>query len=160
MPHFLDSVCACENRPRLPLGKGANSAPKVSCFTVYFLAESHRLRATAPDVRESSIVLANPGCPDGDANLHGKTRHFSHFGRYFLDSVGNSDGKTPNGTRVHTKHQRAPWYFLESETPGEIISTNIYIYTYIHIYIYTYTFLHIHIYIYIYIYTYVYTRPN
>ena len=127
MPHFLDSVCACENRPRLPLGKGANSAPKVSCFTVYFLAESHRLRATAPDVRESSIGLADPGCPDRDANVHGETRHFSHFGRYFLDRVVFPDGKAPNCTRVPTERQRSPWYFLDSGAHIGIISTNTYI---------------------------------
>ena len=137
-PHFFDSVGRSEIRARLSLGNGATFGPKVTYFTVDLFAGSHRLRATAPDVRESSIGLADPGCPDRDANVHGKTRHFSHFGSYFLDSVGNSDGKTQNGRRGHTKTQRASWYFLESETPGEIISTNIYIYRYIHIYIYTY----------------------
>jgi len=58
MHHFPDSVGGSENGPRLPLGNGATFAPKVTCFTVYFLAGSHRLRATAPDMCDSSIVLA------------------------------------------------------------------------------------------------------
>ena len=32
----------------------------MACFTIYFLAELHRLRARAPNVRESSIGLADP----------------------------------------------------------------------------------------------------
>ena len=73
--------------------------------------------------------------PCGEAKVDGKTRHFGDPSPYFCASVVNSDGKVANGTRVPTKPQRAAWYFLESETPGEIISTNIYMYTYIHIYI-------------------------
>ena len=52
-----------ESGPRLLLGNGAIFGPKAPYFTVDFLAGSHRLRATAPDVRESSIVLADPGLP-------------------------------------------------------------------------------------------------
>ena len=37
---------------------------------------------------ESTIVLADPGRPDGGAYVDGKTQHFGHFGRQFLDSVG------------------------------------------------------------------------
>ncbi len=46
--------------PRLSLGNGANSVPKVSYFNVYFLAGSHRLRGRASEIRESSIGFANP----------------------------------------------------------------------------------------------------
>ena len=81
MPHFLDSVGGCENGTRLSLENGATFLLKVTCFTVCLLAGSHRLRATAPDMRASSTVLPNPGCPGGDAKVHGKTRHFCHFGR-------------------------------------------------------------------------------
>ena len=76
MPYFPDSVGKSENGPRLPLGKGATFVPKVMYFTVYFLAGSHRLRAGVPDMHESSIALADLGCPDEGANVHGKTRHF------------------------------------------------------------------------------------
>ena len=75
MPHFLDSVGRSENGPRLPLGNGATFAPKVTCFTVYFSAESPRFRATAPYVAKSSRVLSDAGCPDRDADVHDKTRH-------------------------------------------------------------------------------------
>ena len=78
MPHFLDSVGRPENGPRLSLGNGTTFAPKVTCFTVYFSAESHRLRATAPYVAKSSTVLSNAGCPDRDANVHDKTRDFCY----------------------------------------------------------------------------------
>ena len=73
----------------------------------------------------SSELLAVAGQPDRGANVHGKTRHFSHFGRYFLDSVVNSGGKLPNGARLPTKTQRGAWYFLNSEADFEIISTYI-----------------------------------
>ena len=73
----------------------------------------------------SSEPLAVLGQPDRGANVHGKTRHFSHFGRYVLDSVANSGGKLPNGARMPTKLQPAPWYFLGSEADFEIISTYI-----------------------------------
>ena len=76
MSHFPERGGGSENCPRLSLGNGATFAPKVFCFTVYFLAGSHRLRAGAPDMRESSIVLADLGCPDEGANVYGKTLHF------------------------------------------------------------------------------------
>ena len=76
-----------ENCPRLSLGNGATFGPKVPYFTVYFIAGSHRLRARAPDMGESSIGSANKGPPKAGAKVHGKTRHFSHFERQFLDSV-------------------------------------------------------------------------
>ena len=63
MLHFPERGGGSENCPRLSLGNGATFGPKVTYFTVDFLAGSHRLRATAPDVRESSIVLADPGLP-------------------------------------------------------------------------------------------------
>ena len=74
----------------------------------------------------SSEPLAVPGQPDRGANVHGKTRHFSHFGRYFLDNAANSGGNLPNGARMHTKPQPGSWYFLNSEADFEIISTYIY----------------------------------
>ena len=49
-----------ESGPRLLLGNGAIFGPKAPYFTVDFLAGSHRLRAKAPEIRESSIGLANP----------------------------------------------------------------------------------------------------
>ena len=89
-----DRGCRSESGPRLSFGNGATFGPKVPYFTVYVFAGSHRLRAGAPDMRESSIVSADPGPPKAGAKLHGKTRHFSHFGRQFLDRVGFSSGKT------------------------------------------------------------------
>ena len=124
-----------ENGPRLSLGNGATFAPKVLYFTVYFLGGSHRSRAAAPDLHESSTVSADPGCPGRDPKVHGKTRHFSNFGPCILESVANSGGKLPNGARGPTKRQRGAWYFLESEADFGIITTNIYNYIYIYIYI-------------------------
>ena len=49
-----------DSGPRLSLGNGATSVPKVSYFNVYFLAVSHRLRARASEIRESSMGLADP----------------------------------------------------------------------------------------------------
>ena len=115
-----------ENGPRLSLGNGATFAPKVTYFTVYFLAGSHRSRAAAPDLHESSIVLADPGCPGRDPKVHGKTRHFCHFMFCVIDSVVNSDGKTPNGTRGLAKEQQNTCYFCQFPTASEIISINIY----------------------------------
>ena len=63
-PHFPDSVGSSEHRPRLSPGNGATFAPKVPYFTVYFFAGSHRLRARAPDMRESSIGSAGPPPPE------------------------------------------------------------------------------------------------
>ena len=125
MLHLPERGGGSENGPRLSLGNGATFAPKVTYFTVYFSAGSHRLRATAPDMRESSRGLSDAGCPDRDANVHGKTRYFSHVGRYFFDSVGFSDGKSANRERVYTKRQRAAWYFLTRYTPLGIISINV-----------------------------------
>ena len=65
-----------ESGPRLLLGNGAIFGPKAPYFTVDFLAGSHRLRARAPDMGESTIVLADPGRPDGGAYVDGKTQHF------------------------------------------------------------------------------------
>ena len=111
MLHFPERGGGSENCPRLSLGNGATFGPKVQYFTVYFFAGSHRLRARAPHMGESSIGLADPGPPKAGAKVHGKTRHFSHFGRQFLDSVGFPSGKTPNGTRGRAKGQRESWYF-------------------------------------------------
>ena len=111
MLHLRERGGGSENGPRLSLGNGATFAPKVTCFTVYFLAGSHRSRAAAPDLHESSIVLADPGCPGRDPKVHGKIRHFCHFGPCILDSVANSGGKLPNGARGPTKRQRAAGYF-------------------------------------------------
>ena len=49
-----------ESGPRLLLGNGAIFGPNAPCLTVDFLAGSHCLRAKAPEIRESSIGLANP----------------------------------------------------------------------------------------------------
>ena len=49
-----------DSGPRLSLGNGAPSVPKVPYFTADFFAGSHRLRARAPEIHESSIGLANP----------------------------------------------------------------------------------------------------
>ena len=51
--HFRERGSGSENGPRLSLGNGATFAPKVTCFSVYFLAGSHRSRAAAPDLHES-----------------------------------------------------------------------------------------------------------
>ena len=126
------SPLGSENGPRLSLGNGATFGPKVTYFTVYFLAGSHRSRAAAPDLHESSIVLADPGCPGRDPKVHGKLRHFCHFVPCILDSVANSGGKLPNGARGPTKPQPAAWYFLASETHFDIyIYIDKYIYRYI-----------------------------
>ena len=63
MLHFPERGGGSANCPRLSLGNGVTFGPKVTYFTDDFLAGSHRLRATASDVRESSIVLADPGLP-------------------------------------------------------------------------------------------------
>ena len=126
MLHFRERGGGSGNGPRLSLENGATSGPKITCFTVDFFAGSHRSRAAAPDLRESSTVLADPGCPGRDPKVHGKIRHFCHFGPCILDSVANSGGKLPNGARGPTKRQPAAWYFLGRETHFEIINTNIY----------------------------------
>ena len=58
MLHLPERGGGSENGPRLSLGNGTTFAPKVTCFTVYVSAESHRLRATAPYVAKSSRVLS------------------------------------------------------------------------------------------------------
>ena len=105
-----------ESGPRLSLGNGAISVPKAPSFTVDFLAGSRRLRARAPGLRESSIGLADPGPPKAGAKVDGKTRHFSHFGRQFLDRVGFPSGKTPNGTRGHAEPQPVSYTHLTLPT--------------------------------------------
>ena len=57
MLHFPERRGGSGNGPRLSLGNGATFGPKVPYFTVYFFAGSHRLRARAPDMAESSIGL-------------------------------------------------------------------------------------------------------
>ena len=64
MLHFPERGGGSENGPRLSLGNGATFGPKVTYFTVYFFAGSHRLRARAPDMGESSIGLPDPGPPE------------------------------------------------------------------------------------------------
>ena len=76
MPHFLNRGGRPESGPRLSLGNGATFCPKALYFTADFLAGSHRLRARAPDMGESTIALADPGRPDGGAYVDGKTGHF------------------------------------------------------------------------------------
>ena len=61
MLHSRERGSGSENGPRPSLGNGATSGPKVTCFTTYFLAGSHRLRARAPGMRESSTGVADPG---------------------------------------------------------------------------------------------------
>ena len=63
MLHFRERGGGSENRPRLSLGNGATSGPKVTCFTVDFFAGSHRVRARAPGMRESSTGVADPAPP-------------------------------------------------------------------------------------------------
>ena len=109
MLHLPERGGGSENGPRLSLGNGATFALKVTYFTVYFLAGSHRSRAAAPDLHESPIVSADPGCPGRDAKVHDKTRHFCHFVPCILDSFANSGRKLPNGARGPTKRQPAPW---------------------------------------------------
>ena len=45
------------------------------------------------------------------AKVHGDLRDFCDCVPYFLASVANSDGKTPNGQRGHAKGQRESWCF-------------------------------------------------
>ena len=111
MSDFPERRGGSGNGPRLSLGNGATFAPEVPYFPVYFFAGSRRLRARAPGLRESSIGLADPGPPKAGAKVDGKTRHFPHFGRQFIDRVGFSSGKTPNGTRGRAESQRASWFF-------------------------------------------------
>ena len=77
MSHFPERGSGSGNGPRLSLGNGATSGPKVPYFPVYFFAGSHRLRARAPDMGESSIGSADPGPPKAGAKLHGKTQLFT-----------------------------------------------------------------------------------
>ena len=49
-----------DSGPRLSPGNGATCVPKVPYFTGAFLADSHRLRARAPEIRESPLGLADP----------------------------------------------------------------------------------------------------
>ena len=70
-PHFLDSVDRAAGEASLSLEKDATLVPEVSYFTVPFPASSHRLRAPAPYVRQSSTGVqilggargALPGMP-------------------------------------------------------------------------------------------------
>ena len=70
-PHFLDSVDRAAGEGSLSLEKDATLVPEVSYFTVPFPASSHRLRAPAPYVRQSSTWVqilggargALPGMP-------------------------------------------------------------------------------------------------
>ena len=64
MLHSRERGSGSENGPRLSLGNGATFGPKVPYFTVYFLAGSHRLRAKAPYMGESSIGSADPAPPE------------------------------------------------------------------------------------------------
>ena len=59
----------------------------------------------------SSILFAFWGRPGGTPKRADKTRHFRHLRRHFFDTVGNSDGKVANGTRVVTKGRWQSWYF-------------------------------------------------
>ena len=76
-PHFLDSVDRAAGEASLSLEKDATLVPEVSYFTVPFPASSHRLRAPAPYVRQSSTGVqilggargALPGIPPG-RNYH------------------------------------------------------------------------------------------
>ena len=61
--HFRERGGGSGNGPRLSLGNGATSGPKVTCFIVDFFAGSHRVRARAPKMRESSTGVADPGPP-------------------------------------------------------------------------------------------------
>ena len=63
MPHFRERGGGSGNGPRLSLENGATSGPKVTCFTVDFLAGSRHVRARAPGMRESSTGVADPGPP-------------------------------------------------------------------------------------------------
>ena len=118
MLQFSDSVGYPGNGPGLSPGKEATSAPKMTCFTVHFFAKSHRLRAAAPYMSESSIVLAVSGGAGREANVHGKTRQFRHGGRLFPGREADFGGKTaiwPEGPRkaaaggkLFLGHQPAP----------------------------------------------------
>ena len=94
MLQFPDSVGYHGNGPGLSPGKEATSAPKMTCFTVRFFARSHRLRAAAPYMSESSIVLTVSGGAGREANVHGKTRQFRHGGRLFPGREADFGGKT------------------------------------------------------------------
>ena len=94
MLQFSDSVGYPGNGPGLSPGKEATSAPKITCFTVHFFARSHRLRAAAPYMSESSIVLTVSGGAGREANVHGKTRQFRHGGRLFPGREADLGGKT------------------------------------------------------------------
>ena len=116
---FLDSVARSGQTRGLSPGKEATFAPKVSCFTVPFFARSHRLRAPAPYMSESSIVLTDSGGPGSEANAHCKTRHFRHRGRLFPErdaDLGPKSGIWPESGRKKSPH---PTVFPEEEpAPG------------------------------------------
>ena len=128
-PHFPDSVGRSEN------GTGeltAIIAPFAfllppwlidGCLKVAHLSAMAAKACKSSDY--SSEPLAVPGQPDRGAKVHGETRHFSPWRRYFLDSIANSGGKLPSGARVYTKPQPAAWHLLDSEADFEIISTYI-----------------------------------
>ena len=86
MLQFCDSDGRSGRGPGFSNEKEATFVPKVTCFTVCFFADSHRLRAAAPYMCESSIVLSDSGSPGRHGNMRTKTRHFRHGGRHFLDS--------------------------------------------------------------------------
>ncbi len=118
MHQFSDSVGYHGNGPGLSPGKEATSAPKMTCFTVRFFARSHRLRAAAPYMSESSIVLTVSGGGGREANVHGKTRQFRHGGRLFPGREADLGGKTaiwsegppknPARLKLFLGHQPAP----------------------------------------------------
>ena len=94
MSQFSDSVGRSGRGPGFSHGKEATFVPKVTCFTVCFFADSHRLRAAAPYMSESSIVLTVSGGAGREANVHGKTRQFRHGGRLFPGREADLGGKT------------------------------------------------------------------
>ena len=116
---FPDRVVRSGNRPRLSPGKGAKVVPKVPYFAGRPVAGSPRLRAPAPWRCGSSIGSPFSGCSSGDPNFDGKTRQIRHFGPLFSDSVENSDGKRPFGSRMHKNGHRFPWYFPKSHQAKE-----------------------------------------
>ena len=118
MHQLSDSVGYHGNGPGLSPGKEATFAPKMKRFTVRLFARSYRLRAAAPYMSKSSIVLAISGGGGREANVHGKTRQFRHGGRLFPGRDADLMGKTaiwPEGPRktaagamVFLGHQPAP----------------------------------------------------
>ena len=94
MLQFCDSGGRSGRGPGFSHGKEATFVPKVTCFTVCFFSDSHRLRAAAPYMSESSIVLTVAGGAGREANVHGKTLQFRHGGRLFPGRAADFGGKT------------------------------------------------------------------